>query len=262
MKKMIAMDLDGTLLNIDKKISLKSKEYLMKLKEEGYIIVIATGRVLNSALDVTEGAMFADYVVGSAGGIIYDRNNNEIIYEKNISKETLKKVLEIYNEDINYISVCDSKLYYKYTNKDCDENEFNKRTFDKDFLINDLDVIHMDISINNNIDNIYNYLKNNINDVKIYIMADSYNPNRRWIEINGLNINKFEALKKIALKENIEIKDIISFGDSINDIEMIENAGVSVAMGNAIDELKKEADYVTTSHNEDGIIKFLEEYLK
>ena len=43
---------------------------------------------------------------------------------------------------------------------------------------------------------------------------------------------------------------------------MIENAGVSVAMGNAIDELKKEADYVTTSHNEDGIIKFLEEYLK
>ena len=153
-------------------------------------------------------------------------------------------------------------MYYKYTNKDCDENEFNKRTFDKDFLINDLDVIHMDISINNNIDNIYNYLKNNINDVKIYIMADSYNPNRRWIEINGLNINKFEALKKIALKENIEIKDIISFGDSINDIEMIENAGVSVAMGNAIDELKKEADYVTTSHNEDGIIKFLEEYLK
>lgn len=262
MKKMIAMDLDGTLLNIDKKISSKSKEYLIKLKNEGYVIVIATGRVLNSALGVTEGALFADYVVGSAGGIIYDRNNNKILYEKNISKDTLKKVLKIYNEDINYISVCDSKLYYKYTDKDYDENEFNKVTFDKDFLINDIDVIHMDININNNIENIYSYLKNNINDAKIYIMADSYNLNRRWIEINGLNINKFEALKKIALKENIEIKNIISFGDSINDIEMIKNAGVSVAMGNAILELKETADYITATHNEDGIIKFLEEYLK
>ena len=88
-KKMIVMDLDGTLLTIDKKITSKSKEYLYKIKKEGHIIVIATGRVLDSALYVTGGALFADYIISNAGGLIYDKNNNQILFKNIIEKETV-----------------------------------------------------------------------------------------------------------------------------------------------------------------------------
>ena len=71
-KKMIVVDLDGTLLNINKECSNKTKKYLKRLKDLGYIIVIATGRVLRSAVVVTGGAEFANYIVASSGSVIYD----------------------------------------------------------------------------------------------------------------------------------------------------------------------------------------------
>ena len=73
--KMIVTDLDGTLLDTNKKCSSRTKEYLQKLKNEGKIIVIATGRVLKSAIEVTDGAVFADYIISNSGGMIYDLKN-------------------------------------------------------------------------------------------------------------------------------------------------------------------------------------------
>lgn len=82
----------------------------------------------------------------------------------------------------------------------------------------------------------------------------------RYITTRG--VDKYNAIKRIAEIENIDNNDIISFGDSANDLEMLKKSGVGVAMENALDIVKDVADYVTKSHNEDGVIYFLEEYLK
>jgi len=86
MVKILVFDLDGTLLNDQKELSLKTKNYLQKKKEEGYIIVIATGRMFQSVLNVTENAYFCNYIISDTGALIYDNQKKEVIFRKNIAK--------------------------------------------------------------------------------------------------------------------------------------------------------------------------------
>ena len=95
-KKIIAMDLDGTLLKDNKECPKSTKEYLKKLKNGGYIIVIATGRILKSAKDITDGAEFANYIVADSGSVIYDNKYKNIISESIIDKPNLIKIREGY----------------------------------------------------------------------------------------------------------------------------------------------------------------------
>ena len=89
---MIVVDLDGTLLNINQECSLKTRKYLKRLKDLGYIIVIATGRVLGDAVEVTNGAEFANYVIASTGSVIYDMDNAKVIMKKNINLDIVRKI--------------------------------------------------------------------------------------------------------------------------------------------------------------------------
>jgi len=86
-KKMIVVDLDGTLLNINSGCSRKAKKYLKRLKDLGYIIVIATGRILSDAINITDGAEFVNYIISDSGGLIYDMDNSKIIRKSDILKK-------------------------------------------------------------------------------------------------------------------------------------------------------------------------------
>ena len=102
-KKLIALDLDGTLLNSDGIVSEATKVHLQKLKEKGHIITIATGRILNRALVGTDGAEFANYIVSDAGAAVF--KNNEInkeweeVYAQALSKDTVKNISSYYDKD-------------------------------------------------------------------------------------------------------------------------------------------------------------------
>ena len=262
MKKMIVMDLDGTLLDVNKKISLQTKEYLLELKNKGFIIVIATGRILNSVISVTEGAEFANYIISNAGGLIYDNSAKKVIYKNVINKDIVSKICSLYSDDINCIELSDIYYYNRYTNKNITEDRFTKKINNLDEYIKNNEVISMTIGINNNIDSIYEYVLNNYKEVRSYIISVSFNHDIKNIEVVGLDVNKFNAIKKIANIENIEISNIITFGDSENDIEMIKNSGLGVAMKNAVEEVKKVSKYITKSNNENGIFEFLKQYLE
>ncbi len=82
---------------------------------------------------------------------------------------------------------------------------------------------------------------------------------RRYKEIHNNEINKYEGIKLIADREQIENKNIICFGDGLNDVDMIEKSGIGVAMGNALSEIKQMADFTTLSNNDEGIKNFLEQ---
>ena len=116
-KKMIVVDLDGTLLNSNHKCSEKGKNYLMNLKEQGYIIVIATGRILRSALKVTDGALFANYIISDHGGAIYDMENKKIIFKNSIPKHLIKYICSLYDDNFMYVDICNFSNCYKYTNE-------------------------------------------------------------------------------------------------------------------------------------------------
>lgn len=259
--KMIVTDLDGTLLDINKKCSRKTKEYLQKLKNEGKIIVIATGRVLNSAIKITDGATFANYIISNTGSIIYDVKNKKELFRANISNKDVNNIFSLYNENFEYIDICDSMHYNRYTNiSNIEKILCVEKIKDKDeFLKTCKNMVHIIISTkkNEDIEDVINIIKTEIPHLDIKIRQDSFD-NKIYIEIYGPNISKYEGIKRIAEIEGIENKDIIAFGDSLNDMDMIKNCGIGVAMGNSLEKIKKIADYTTISHNEDGVIDFLE----
>ena len=84
---------------------------------------------------------------------------------------------------------------------------------------------------------------------------------KKCIEIFSKGVSKYNAIKVIMEKEKMSNDSVISFGDGLNDVDMIKNSGIGVAMGNALDVLKDVSDYVTISHNDDGIVYFLKGYL-
>ena len=93
-------------------------------------------------------------------------------------------------------------------------------------------------------------------------MQDSFDK-ERWLDISQKGIQKYKGISQIAKIENIPNENIIAFGDGLNDIDMLQHSGIGVAMKNALPEVKKISNYVTEKTNdEDGVIAFLEKYLK
>lgn len=260
---MIVVDLDGTLLNEYGKVSVDTKNYLTKLKNNGYIIVIATGRIYKSVMNATDGAEFANYLITDTGSCIYDTTSEISIFKNVINKETAKKIFEYYNDDFKYIFVCDKNAYYKYSDEI--ENSWITKTIkDKDYILNNCNEIsHISIAMKNNDDvmKLYKKILIDIKEVDILIMQDSFS-DRKWIEILPKNCSKYSAIKFLSDYLNIDNKDIIAFGDGLNDIEMLEKCGHGVALKNALPEVKKISNDVTLYDNKNnGVIKYLMEYL-
>lgn len=264
MKKMIVLDLDGTLLNAFQKVSKKSIDYLQNLKEQGYIITIATGRILASVLNVTNNSSFANYIISDTGATCFDKQNNKFLSENFLSQEIIEEVLSYYNEKYKFIDVCSSYKIYKYSNSVIENNSCVETTFDKNVILKECkEIAHISIVMENNqyVLELYHQLLKNCPNLEIIIMQDSFGE-KKWIEILPKGCSKYNAIKKLANTLNIQNEDIIAFGDGLNDIEMLEKCGVGVAMQNALDEVKKASDYITKYPNtEDGVIHFLEDYL-
>lgn len=264
MKKMIVTDLDGTLLDSNRECSNKNIKYLRLLKSKGYTIVIATGRILSSAISKTKGASFADYIIADAGSVIYDVNNKKILFKRNIENKTIEKIFSLYDEKIiSSIDVCDIDNYHTYTTSR-EEKSYSKKIEDIDlFLKQKNDVTHMTIFFyeDNKVDDFLKRIIEEIPEIDYHVMKDYYIL-KRSIELSVKGVTKYTAIRIVAEIENIVNEDIIAFGDSFNDMDMIKNCGIGIAMGNAMPELKQVAKYVTKTNDENGIIYFLEEYFK
>ena len=262
-KKMIVMDLDGTLLNINHECSRKTRKYLKKLKDLGYIIVIATGRVLRSAVEVTNGAEFANYVVASAGAVVYNMDKSMMVMEKKINLNLVRKICSNYNQDeIRCMNICNLFYHYKYMNSQNYCSAFERRISNIDSFLNDTNnIVNVTVHANDNslIDKYYDMFKRE--ELELLIMQDSFGT-EKCLEIFDKGVSKYNAIKVIMEKENIKNENVIAFGDGLNDVDMIRLSGIGVAMGNALDDVKEVSDYITISHNDDGVIYFLREYFK
>ncbi len=257
----ISLDLDNTLLNYDKKISTRTKNYLKKLYDNGHIIVIASGRIYDTCYEIVSKLNFINYMITDSGSIIYDIKNKKIIYKKKLSKENIKSLINLYDDNFEYIEFSDEHYYYKYTKNDLNYYGLSRNIEDiKEFIKNN-NIIHSTIKLFNYQNNykIINEINNKFKNLHAFEMKNEDNE-IRWLEIVRKNVSKFQAIKYILRLEKINIKNTISFGDNYNDIEMIEKSKYGVAMENAIEDVKKIAPYKTKSCNEDGIEFFLRNF--
>lgn len=260
MYKLIAVDFDDTILTSDKRITKTSKKYLMDLKSKGYYIVGVTGRNLNSVLDIGESEIFNYYVLNN-GSDLYDIDNNSIENIYSIDRRIVDDIVTKYLPMARRIDCCSTSNYLYFAD--------NETVTNKSFIIkiNSLNEINESISrMNifmkdiNDIDKLKSLI-NSIKDIDCFIMQDSTNDNR-WLVVMPKGVNKSSALSVLCNRLNMTLEDVIFFGDGLNDIELMQNSGFGVAMGNALDEVKEVADDITITNDEDGVIKYLSKILK
>ena len=255
--KLIATDLDGTLLNNNKEISEYNKKILLELINNHNVeLILSSGRPFEGLKNYNKLLQNNNYSIIFNGASIADNEGN-IIYRKTLEENVSKTVIELSKNYNVCIHVYDNGKYIvskedfyiksyvqieKTVNVIYGLENINDYNFDKMLILGER--------------NILDELKKEI-DSKIHV--NSCFSGEKFLEIISKEANKGNALKWLCEKKGISIESAAAFGDNFNDIEMIEYAGTGVAMGNAEERVKQKADYIALSNNEEGVGIFLKE---
>lgn len=259
--KLIMVDLDGTILIDHKNISDQTEEMLNKLLEAGVEVVPTTGRYYHTIPDYFKNHDKINYVVSSNGAVI--TNNREDIYQKTISSDIVIDVLK--QADTLTVSssiatkdgiVIDRE---KFSDNPFINKEFKKSLEDKTILVDNLlhyyqnnqeDVKKIQLSFENLI--FRNDLHAKFSKIEMINTVSSAHDN---IEITAKGASKGLALHTLKNHLNLDTNQVLAIGDSENDISMLNEAGISVAMGNASDKVKAVSTMITASNQDDGFAK-------
>ncbi|WP_010248281.1 Cof-type HAD-IIB family hydrolase [Acetivibrio cellulolyticus] len=263
MYKMIAIDLDGTLLNSNKEISKENEKCIKLAIEKGIKVVICSGRIYPGAKIYAEQVSLVEPLIVCNGAVIRDLKTDEVYYANLLSKEDCNRVIDIlhsegiyfhtYIDDVMYAEKLDySALYYMIKSKD----------LRRDFRI--------DVKVVESVKDII--AQSCASPAKIVVMSSESEAlmrarqlvdNIKTVEVVSSNYDNFEvlnygvgkgkALEIISQKLSVKREEIIAIGDNENDYSMLKYAGLSIAMGNAEDSIKKICDFVTLSNNENGV---------
>ena len=250
---LFAFDLDGTLLNSKKEISEANQGALQKLYLSGHKIVIATARPPRSIdskikkIEVpTDNVYYNGALVHCSDGVTFSHS-----IDKNVFREIFYYIKE--NDKSAVVSIEDNDKWFT-------SSSFDFKSFysvdDGPEIITEIKLLQKNpnkILINSYSD--LNSLIQKFNNICNVIETDS----KTLIQIMDKNASKAKSIGEISKKYKINSDDIYCFGDDYNDIEMFKFCKNAVAMGNAINELKIIAKFVTDTNDNDGIFKFLVE---
>ena len=266
MKKIIFIDLDGTLCKSDGGVSEETISIIKRLQEQGHIIVISTGRRLSRIIPLLKKCNIYSYVIALNGAQIYDYNNNQFLLEEDIGFNCCNQIYRLFKR-FPSIKISFHTRLLRYTNV----------PYPEDVLLTDESFKNLEFM---NIPqvviwtNLYSLLEmkseiERISNIKIVNQSrdlvyrnSSYFENSSFIDISTDNVSKGNAIKFLLTYLHFSRDDAIAIGDSINDLSMFDVVGTKVAMGNADSFLKEKADYITLSNDENGVAYYLEKLLK
>ncbi len=257
-KFMILFDCDGTLLQDDQSIGEKTASYIRKLKDEGHIIVLASGRPPRAILPYYDQLGLDTPVIAYNGLTLYDPKTKTFLSEKRFNKSIIKEFFDVFPEYMfdNYQSETHTDLYF-LTNDGEYENYFHKQGMNVHYgpFKNDLkeDVFSFVINIKKEFLDQRQKMVDFINTYDDIGLRFWY-PSNNMGELYFYSATKAAQMNLLAKQYGLDRAHIIAFGDGCNDIEMIKKAGISFAMKNADPGLLDEADYVTEfDNNHEGI---------
>lgn len=294
MYKLIAIDIDGTLLKNDKTMSPSTIKAIKEVRKKGVKIILATGRPIQGVEKYAEELNInsqEDYGIACSGAFVQCLGTKEVLSESTLSyddlqflygmaqklKITLNILLQKYGLILTPTLNLTTQLEAMLSNLKMKVVDFD--TLKDNIVINRAVYINENASFTEHLCNIIkrnNYSltlpkvlngndelvldKDNLPDElfnRFTVLRPSYNT----LEILSKNISKGTGVKLIAEKLGIKREEIICIGDSGNDIAMLEYAGLGVAMGNASFHVKDIADYVTLSNEEDGLAYAINKFI-
>ena len=271
--KMIAFDLDGTALDDKKTMTPRTKSALEKAVEQGIEIVPATGRAFCGVPEIVTSLKGVRYVLTSNGAAVYEIKTGKCIYENNMPlAQTLPLMEKLEPLEIMADAFVEGLCYMKKKNQ-CLIERIDVSAEMKDYLVNSRICV----------ENVTEFLREKGADIEKLSILFAKNPDGTFqnkdeviailkefpefifvsggldnIEVTVKSASKGDAVIKLGKILNIQREEIMAFGDSGNDLEMIRAAGVGVAMENAEREIKEAADVITRSNVEDGMAHTIE----
>ncbi len=255
---LISMDFDGTLLTSNKKVTEKNKNILLKYKNSGHIIVGVTARNLSSVKSVCDINMF-NYLILNNGSYIQHVDSKSGTNICNINNDIIIDITNYFKDIAKEIDYCSINKYYIYKKEAVEKKDYITQINNISEIKEKISRMNIFLKNSDEIDENKKYIENNFPKVSAITMLDTdNNSGNKWIAINSKETNKFKALEKLCSSLNINLNQVIYFGDSTNDLPIINKVGLGIAMGNAIQEVKEQAKDITLSNDEDGIASFLE----
>ncbi len=266
--KMIVLDLDGTLTNRNKEITPKTKETLMKAQEQGKIVVLASGRPTYGVMPLAEELHLEDYggyILSFNGGIIMNCKTKEVVFSRQLPAEANSKIIDLAQE--HNVSIL------TYENRTLLTNRPEDQYVQLESRINTLEIVPMTIE----------QLKAHITfSVPKFLMTDDgdylamvepkvkaalgknfsvYRSDPFFLEILPKGIDKAQSLERLLSVIGMKREEMIACGDGYNDLTMVQYAGLGVAMGNGVLPVRKAADYITLTNEEDGVAHVVEKFM-
>ena len=275
MIKLIASDMDGTLLNHNHKIPKENVKLINFAKNQGIEFVVATGRAYYEALPALNEENINCDVISFNGGIVYDKNGNIISITPMLPKDLYYTIEILKSFDISYQLYTKNTIYTKSIETDINAyiDLIRSNGYDPDVehlraeaqqkldvgYITEVENIELYlnekenppikiIAISNDISKLENAAKLLSENKSISVTSSGANN----IEIMHKNATKGEALKEIAKIYGINLENAVAIGDNLNDQAMLDIVGYSVAMKNGNIKLKEQAKYVTEKTNSEG----------
>ena len=273
--KLIALDLDGTLLNGKKQLSQRNRMALWKAHEAGVLVVPATGRLYAGIPSAIRELPFVRYAIIINGAGVYDIAEERQLYRADISCPMMERLFDYMD--------CLPVIYDCYQNGKgwMDQRHYTQL---EEYLTNPYE-LQMVRKMRTPLEDFRRIMRErnmpvqktqmyfrqqdlNLRDQEMKRMAELF-PElsitasiRSNIEINDKNANKGRALTELCANLGIDPAQAMAFGDGSNDISMLRAAGVGVAMGNALEDVKQAANLVAPGNEEDGVAAVIERYVQ
>lgn len=288
MFKLVAIDLDGTMLNQYGIVTQKTKNSIKKAQENGIEIMIASGRPIDSVKTISKEIGSENYFISGNGSIIYDIKKDEIIYENVLKKQKALEIIKICEENSIFYNVYTEKeiiaknlqynvLYYHKENLTKSEEDKTHVNIVEDIYdyIEKTDSKVLKVMICDKHQTIFNAIMRKLKEVDDIEVLEVSHMSRKIIrqgteeipieyfytEISAKNVDKWTALEFLKEKLQISSDEIVAIGDNVNDKKMIEKSGYGIAMGQSAPQIKEIADYVTDSNVDDGVANALDKLL-
>lgn len=262
--KMIALDMDGTLLDNDKLIPEENVKALFTAQQNGIKVVFSTGRVIESAMSYAAAIDFdADYVGSNGASMAYEHKIEKLHID---TEDVIEYAYMCQEMGVDYNIITENHNYYYQNYKFYDiyyyDNEMVKNSLIlsksifyhideiKD-LLNDEPIIKMDL---------YETGDDKLSAAWEKLAHDKFSiirPEKDYIEIMERSASKGNGVNRIADHYGIGMEEIITIGDSGNDLSMFEKSGLSVSMGNARESIKKQTKMTTDTNENAGVAKAL-----
>ena len=265
MIKLIAIDMDGTLLNSKKQLLEETKQYFKEFhhKDTETLLVLCTGRPETGIRPYLKDLGYLEenhYIISQNGANIYESQTGNRIMDAFVDSSAIQKWIQLGKD--HDISVMGGGVDYYYS---FDQEPTEWMEYDVKIINGEIKRITIEESLTTDFYKILllgdekqlNEFETVIPDAwreEFYVVRSQ----KYLIEVLKKGVNKAYGLEKLVQKLNINRNEIAAIGDAANDIEMLQYAGLAIAMGNATEEVKNLCDIVTDTNENNGVIKAIE----